>query len=1180
MGLGNPARCGRLLLSGLILVAALPSKALAHSGLLIEDVAAGSAAERAGLRVGDRVVSYEGKSVTSPAVLQALEENTFGKSEVVLRALRGNETLTLPAARGRLGIQTRPELAAAALTLYEEGRQALAARNTSEATAKYSAAAKAAQQAGDLAGAAWLHGRAGELYETQRQWKEARELHSLAWDLLKPSGDKAAQTRRLFALGRTSQFMNDFVVAMQWYEQSLQIDTAEGFEMWAAFNLNNLGAAARSRGDLAAAESFHRRALGIRERLLPDSLDVAASLNNVGIVVYGKGDLEGALHYFTRVLDIRQRVDPESLETAAILNNIGAVAHARGDLDGSMAYHRRALLIREKLAPDSAAMATSLGNMGVLAWNRGDLQAAEDLYQRAHAIFQKLSPDSLDVAFNLNAQGLVAADRGELQVAQRHYERSLAIRQKLAPDSLDVSVSLSNLGVLARDRGDLDAALAYAERALAIRERIAPDSLEVATSLNNLGDLAQLRKDLEKAADYYQRALAIRERAAPDSLYLAGTLANLGVLAFDRGDLTGAEGFQRRALEIRQRLAPDSLDVAETLTDLGSVAAALRETNRARDYHTRALGIRDRLAPESIPAVADLNGLGAMALAEGRGSEALRLYTRAVDIIEAQRWQVPSTESRALLLAQHAESYTGLLRTQIAMNDLPGAFATAERARARSLLEILAEARAEIRHGVDPVLLASERQLQQQLNAKAGRHTQLLSGKHNEAQAAAIKKEVADLLLQYRDVQARIRRDSPRYAALTQPQPLGLAEIQAALLEANTLLLEYVLDEEASTLFAVTAESIESFDLPKRIDIENAARRVYELTVARQAVRGESPSQRRARIAKADADYAAAAATLGRMVLGPVAARLGNRRLLIVADGALQYVPFGALPSPAGRPGAPLVTRHEIVSLPSASVVVALRRELQGRPPAERLVAVIADPVFDAADARLGRTAPPSPVTPGASTVATGLPRAADVAGLTDDRGVISRLPFTRDEADAILAAAPAGQSTRAIDFQASRATATSADLARYRIVHLATHGLLDTEHPELSGIVLSLVDENGTPQDGYLRLHELYNLNWTADLVVLSACQTALGKEIKGEGLLGLTRGFMYGGARRVVASLWNVNDSATAQFMTYFYQGMFGQKLSAAAALRAAQIEMARGKTYQSPYYWAAFVLQGDWK
>jgi len=199
---------------------------------------------------------------------------------------------------------------------------------------------------------------------------------------------------------------------------------------------------------------------------------------------------------------------------------------------------------------------------------------------------------------------------------------------------------------------------------------------------------------------------------------------------------------------------------------------------------------------------------------------------------------------------------------------------------------------------------------------------------------------------------------------------------------------------------------------------------------------------------------------------------------------------------------------------------------------------------------------------------------------LTDSRGGFSRLPFSREEAEAISSLAPKNSFMRATDFQANRAYATSGALSHYRIVHFATHGLLNSERPELSSLVLSLVDEKGKPQDGFLRMHEIYNLQLPADLVVLSACQTALGKEVAGEGLVGLTRGFMYAGTRRVIASLWQVSDVATAELMKKFYAFMLQRRLPAPAALRSAQLEMAKDPRWSSPYFWAGFVLQGDWK
>ncbi len=330
---------------------------------------------------------------------------------------------------------------------------------------------------------------------------------------------------------------------------------------------------------------------------------------------------------------------------------------------------------------------------------------------------------------------------------------------------------------------------------------------------------------------------------------------------------------------------------------------------------------------------------------------------------------------------------------------------------------------------------------------------------------------------------------------------------------------------------------------------------------------------------------------LSKMLLGPVASQLGKKRLLIVSDGALQYVPFAALPEPAttaiARPGAqpPLIVGHEIVSLPSASTLSVLRREVGERRPATKIVAVLADPVFDKDDERLKSVnvikkigAPvgqsPEPSLPG------GVERTRGDIG--DDLAQrLPRLYGTRQEATAISSLVSTREGMQALDFAANRTTATSAELSQYRIVHFATHGFINNVHPELSGIVLSLVDQAGQPQDGFLRVHEIFNLKLSAELVVLSACRTGLGKEIKGEGLIGLTRGFMYAGTPRVVVSLWSVTDKPTAEMMARFYKKMLGaERQSAAAALRAAQVEMWKERRWEAAYYWAAFILQGEWK
>jgi CHAT domain-containing protein len=535
---------------------------------------------------------------------------------------------------------------------------------------------------------------------------------------------------------------------------------------------------------------------------------------------------------------------------------------------------------------------------------------------------------------------------------------------------------------------------------------------------------------------------------------------------------------------------------------------------------------------------------------------------------------------------------------------------------------MLAESRADIRQGVNPELVSRERALQDLLNGKADALLQARQRKGGEAQAAAIAKDIDALTGELQQLQTRIRQQSPRYATLAQPQPLNVKDLQTRVLDDNTVLLEYALGEDRSYLWAVTPTSLRSYVLPKRAEIEAAAQEVYRLlTVRNQAQRRLTSAagkieSRSLSPAQADAQYWRAARQLSRMILQPVAAQLGRKRLVIVAEGTLQYVPFGALPdlqtermrdkenerrraanrkavSPSSRLPvslSPLVINHEIINLPSASSLAVMREEIKDRQAAPRMIAVFADPVFDKSDERLKKEGSSKPMAQAGDNgkVTTKTDTAADVTrklivaklGDVENGFRIPRLPFTRNEAERIVKTSSDNNARISMDFAARRTALFDSELSQYRVVHIATHGLLDAERPELSSLIFSLVDEQGKAQNGFLRAHEIYNLNLPAELVVLSACETGLGKQVRGEGLVGLTRGFMYAGAPRVVVSLWSVSDRATSELMAKFYRKLLAENARPAEALRAAQIAMWNEGRWRAPYYWAAFTLQGEWR
>jgi CHAT domain-containing protein/Tfp pilus assembly protein PilF len=818
----------------------------------------------------------------------------------------------------------------------------------------------------------------------------------------------------------------------------------------------------------------------------------------------------------------------------------------------------------------------------------GEKQKALDYHSQALPL-RRTVEDHQGEAYTLLNLGSIYNSLGEAQKALEYYNQALPLMRVIG-DRRGEAGTLGNIASVYKNLSEYQKALDYYGQALHLF-RAGGDRRTEARVLNNVGQIYRDLGERQKALDHYGQALPLH-RAVGDRQGEASTLTNIGLVYSDLGEKQKALEFYNQGL-LLSRAVGYRQGEATMLHNIGAIYDSLGERQKALDYYGQALLLKRAVGDPNGEAVT-LYRIARVERDRGDLIEARAQIEAALAITESLRAKIASQELRASYLAskQHYyDFYVDLLMRLYERQPSEGhdaaALQASERARARSLLETLTEARADIRQGVDPALLEREQSLHQQLNAKAERLTRLLSGKHTDEQAAAARKEVDDLLTQYQEVQGQIRAKSPHYAALTQPQPLSLKEIQQQVLDEDTLLLEYALGEERSFLWAVTATSITSFELPRRSEVEGAARRVY----------GRLRN-------KDDAHSPEALSSLSRMLLGPVADQLEKKRLVIVSDGALQYVPFAALPVPRlktqdPRPKTsttgdqrlatsdqPLIVDHEIINLPSASVLAVLRRELAGRQPAAKAVAVLADPVFEKTDPRV-KTQDPRPKTQDLSpnpqsairhpqSVEDELTRSARQVGLNG----FPRLLGSRQKAEQIVALAATGQRLKAVDFAASKPTAIGATLGQYRLVHFATHGLLNSEHPELSGLVLSLVNEHGEPQDGFLRLHEVYNLELGADLVVLSACQTALGKEIRGEGLIGLTRGFMYAGAPRVVASLWDVSDEATARLMNRFYEGMLKRGLRPAAALRQVQLSLWKERRWKSPSYWAGFVFQGEWR
>ena len=881
----------------------------------------------------------------------------------------------------------------------------------------------------------------------------------------------------------------------------------------------------------------------------------------------------------------------------------------RGRADQALIQLRNALNLYTA-AKNSSGIAAAHNELGDLYLRQGQYPVALENYQKAldgFLAFEKkdvvnaavgLGDDNFNANLMLAKIGDVNFRLGNTNEARSAYGRMVVKK----PES-----AASKVG---RRFGGLSA----------ITGGIATGRVSVAAPTGGVTTLLEAKKEL----DEYRVSIVY-------SSYELG----MGRLDYANGDFVSAGKHFQNALEA----AGSSLAAIASLgqvrrfraaarTSLGDVALRTGKFKDATKFYNDAKkgALDDKRLDLMWPAQRGLGRslwLQAMQEKDPKKATALREqglsnYRESLTTIETLRQgSLRADESRTTFLtttkdvfdeAASANAAMALLTAASAGAPLSGkaleyageAFRINEQSRARSLLDLLSETNAAITEGVPVELLKRKQDNLDRQQDIADILTGInVSTEELKSKPAELDAELEKLQTEYEEIENQIRAASPRYATLTANKPMTLAEVQQGVLDDNTVLLEYALQPDDSYLFAVSKDAVSLFKLSARAAVEKYAtelraqlipsklqRRIVGIDVV-EANRGlgiasSAPEE--------TAPFVTAANNLYRVVLEPAAAMIGEKRLMIVADGALNYVPFEVLLKTADAGDFAslnyLVKTNEVVYAPSASVVGAIKQ--QRAKTNSRAVLVIADPVFNSNDAR-AKKGTPAPATADAEVRGLGIQSAvADVAGNTTPASnaameglPLARLNGTRVEADQIskLAKASGGQADVWLDLDANEENLGTRDISKYRIIHVATHGLLNAERPQFTGVVLSLVGNK--TRDGFVRTDEVFNLRLGSPLVMLSACETGLGKEKRGEGVMGLTRAFMYAGAPTVGVSLWSVADKSTADLMTDFYQRLLSTSAptTSSGALRGAQLAMISGKKYSAPFYWAPFVLVGDW-
>jgi CHAT domain-containing protein/predicted negative regulator of RcsB-dependent stress response len=881
----------------------------------------------------------------------------------------------------------------------------------------------------------------------------------------------------------------------------------------------------------------------------------------------------------------------------------------RGRADQALIQLRNALNLYTA-AKNSSGVAATHNELGDLYLRQGQYQVALDNYQKAlegFSAFEKkdvaaaamgLGDDKFNANLMLAKIGDVNFRLGKLDEARAAYSRMTVQKPEGAAKKVERrfgglsaiagGISTGHVSVAAPTGGVTT--LLEAKRELdQYRVSIAYSSYELGVGRLDYanGDFESARKHFENALEAAGSSLAAIASLGQVRRFRAASRTSLGDVALRTGKFKDATKFYNDAKKGAQddkRL--DLMWPAQRGLGRSLWLQAMQEKDPKK-----SMGLRDQALANYRESLATIETLRQGSL---RADESRTTFLATIkDVFD----EAASANAAMALLSA---SSTGGPVTGKSLEYASEAFRISEQSRSRSLLDLLSETDAAITEGVPADLLKRKQDnLDRQQDIADVLTGVTVSNEELKQKPAELDTELEKLQTEYEEIENQIRTASPRYAALTSNKPMTLAEVQQNVLDDQTVLVEYALQADDSYMFAVSKDAVSLFKLPSRATVDKLAtdlraqlipsklqRRIVGIDVV-------DPNRGLGIAAAAPADaapFVAASNALYKAVLEPAASMLGEKRVLVVADGALNYVPFEVLLKTADTGDFAslgyLVKTNEVVYAPSASVVGAIKQQRVKNN--SRALLIIADPVFNSNDARAKKA--PAAAATDADVRGLGIQSAlADVAGETPapaTNGTMEGLPLarlagTRTEAEQIskLAKASGGQADVWLDLDASEENLDTRDMTKYRIIHVATHGLLNAERPQFTGVVLSLVGNK--TRDGFVRTDEVFNLRLGSPLVMLSACETGLGKEKRGEGVMGLTRAFMYAGAPTVGVSLWSVADKSTADLMTDFYQRLLSTSAASttSGALRGAQLAMISGKKYSAPFYWAPFVLVGDW-
>ena len=953
--------------------------------------------------------------------------------------------------------------------------------------------------------------------------------------------------------------------AIKYCEQARIDFAAAGDLLGQRLSLLARGDAERRTSNYAEALSSYRAAVNLQP-----SEGTAAALVSIARVYVEQQDISNAADNSEQALAAARKQSDRRIESAALTARGQALFLQSKDTDATRDFNEALELAQSE--GDRRGVAAALEGLANAEADNGRLRSAADHLEQAETLWRAIG-DVHNEIVDSNVRALAMDMMGNRAGALRIHRTAAQLFERMG-DRRRTAAAIGNVGESYIALNQPRIGLAYVERSVAQFQALHLNGgrfqglLLLCLAHQALGETAAALRDCRSAADAVPLLLDPRQSSIA-SRRLADVQMSLGQ--------PGAERLLTSAVEL-SRVAMDPRGEADALRSLGRFHARAGDNRTALRLFEQALPLSEAGEdPEGV--IADHFEIARAQCASGELERARTEVEAALRLAEAQRAKVGSDTLRSSYFTSVRESYE--LYAQVLMDlhkQRPNdgldrlALEQSEKAHARTLLDSLVERNAELTQARDPEAARRMRDLRAQIEAASNERMRLLAYGGSKSKLDANIERIRMLNADY-DTLRSSSSGSGATTAIAAIPSATVDQIQHDVLDPDTTLVEYLVGDESGIGWVVTQQSVISFALPPRRELESSVARWHALMLARKPRPGETAAVYSKRVSRADRELQLVGAKLACGLLGPIASQLKTSRLVIVPDGSFESLAFSALPLDGcgHHPSPPLASRLQVTRVPSASSVIALRRELRNRPAPTSRIAVLADPVFTVDDPRVPGNHPPArPLHPSGAL-------AAAMRDLGWNSG-IPRLPGTRIEADNIKARAP--NAREETGFDASLRTALQPELARYRILHFATHGLLDAEQPEFSGLILSLVDRKGRDQNGYLSAQDIYEQHLESDLVVLSACDSGLGPTLRGEGVVGLARAFLHAGAARVVSSLWKVDDDATSELMRHFYDGMLRDRKPPAEALRYAQLQMMQQKRWSAPFYWAGFVLNGEWR